>query len=215
MPLMAIETRYSVAPTVTDDISKGYGDRWLWENQATSLVYKCTDNSLGAAVWQPLAISSTVINQLLTGYSSGAGTVTATDSILQAIQKLNGNDTLKQDKAPSKIITAGEELAAGSVVYLKSDGKYWGTDADAYATTAGELLYVPTLIAAEATGLGYEEYDIAGVALTPGTEYFISATKGAYTSTEPTTAGQSSRVVARATSTTNTHFKPCCVVLGY
>ena len=31
------------------------------------------------------------ISQVLTGYTSGAGTVSATDSILQAIQKLNGN----------------------------------------------------------------------------------------------------------------------------
>ncbi len=33
-----------------------------------------------------------VIAKVLTGYSSGAGTVAATDSILTAIQKLNGND---------------------------------------------------------------------------------------------------------------------------
>lgn len=33
-----------------------------------------------------------VIAKVLTGYISGAGTVAATDSILQAIQKLNGND---------------------------------------------------------------------------------------------------------------------------
>ncbi len=33
-----------------------------------------------------------VIAKVLTGYTSGAGTVAATDTILQAIQKLNGND---------------------------------------------------------------------------------------------------------------------------
>lgn len=33
-----------------------------------------------------------VIAKVLTGYTSGAGTITAADSILQAIQKLNGND---------------------------------------------------------------------------------------------------------------------------
>lgn len=36
-----------------------------------------------------------VIAKVLTGYTSGAGTVASTDSILQAIQKLNGNDGLK------------------------------------------------------------------------------------------------------------------------
>ena len=36
--------------------------------------------------------NSAVIAKVLTGYTSGAGTVAATDTILQAIQKLNGND---------------------------------------------------------------------------------------------------------------------------
>jgi len=35
--------------------------------------------------------NSTVISKVLTGYTSGAGTVSATDTLLQAIQKLNGN----------------------------------------------------------------------------------------------------------------------------
>lgn len=39
-------------------------------------------------------ISFTVISNVLTGYTSGAGTVAATDTILQAIQKLNGNTAL-------------------------------------------------------------------------------------------------------------------------
>ena len=34
----------------------------------------------------------TVIAKVLTGYTSGAGTISATDSILSAIQKLNGNN---------------------------------------------------------------------------------------------------------------------------
>jgi hypothetical protein len=40
-----------------------------------------------------------VIAKVLTGYVSGAGTVAATDSILGAIQKLNGNDALALPKA--------------------------------------------------------------------------------------------------------------------
>jgi hypothetical protein len=37
-------------------------------------------------------VGDLAISQVLTGYTSGAGTVAATDTILQAIQKLNGND---------------------------------------------------------------------------------------------------------------------------
>jgi hypothetical protein len=45
--------------------------------------------SVGNAATVP---NATVIGKVLTGYVSGAGTVAATDTILQAIQKLNGND---------------------------------------------------------------------------------------------------------------------------
>lgn len=48
-------------------------------------------NELGALS----ILNASVIGKLLTGYTSGAGTVAATDTILQAIQKLNGNDALK------------------------------------------------------------------------------------------------------------------------
>lgn len=44
----------------------------------------------------------------LTGYTSGAGTVAATDSILQAIQKLNGNITAYQVKAVSYTLTSSD-----------------------------------------------------------------------------------------------------------
>lgn len=44
---------------------------------------------------QPASISAaTVTGKLLTGYVSGAGTVAATDTILQGIDKLNGNQSL-------------------------------------------------------------------------------------------------------------------------
>lgn len=39
--------------------------------------------------------NASVIAKVLTGYVSGSGTVSASDTILQAIQKLNGNDALK------------------------------------------------------------------------------------------------------------------------
>ncbi len=44
-----------------------------------------------------------VIAKVLTGYTSGAGTVSATDSILSAIQKLNGNDALALPKTGGTI----------------------------------------------------------------------------------------------------------------
>jgi hypothetical protein len=41
--------------------------------------------------------NSTVINKVLTGYVSGAGSITATDNILEAIEKLDGNNATNAD----------------------------------------------------------------------------------------------------------------------
>jgi hypothetical protein len=51
-----------------------------------NLTGEVTTSGLNATV-----ANSAVIGKVLTGYVSGAGTVAATDTILQAIQKLNGN----------------------------------------------------------------------------------------------------------------------------
>jgi len=55
-----------------------------------------------------------VIAKVLTGYVSGAGTVAATDSILQAFQKLNGNVALKADLA-SPTFTGTPTLPTGTI----------------------------------------------------------------------------------------------------
>lgn len=61
-------------------------------------------------------LSDTAVTaKLLTGYVSGAGTVAATDSVLQAIQKLNGN----QVAVPAGV-TDGSNAAAGKIGEYKS-----------------------------------------------------------------------------------------------
>lgn len=42
----------------------------------------------------PTVLNSSVIAKVLTGYTSGAGTVAATDNVLQAFQKINGNEVV-------------------------------------------------------------------------------------------------------------------------
>lgn len=54
-----------------------------------------------------------VIAKVLTGYVSGAGTVAATDSILQAIQKLNGNDATNANLT-GPITSVGNATAVGA-----------------------------------------------------------------------------------------------------
>lgn len=70
-------------------------------NKVTSISGSSTDTQYPSAklVYDQLATKlatsaftdAAVTGKLLTGYTSGAGTVAATDTILQAIQKLNGN----------------------------------------------------------------------------------------------------------------------------
>lgn len=75
-----------------------------------------------------------VINKPLTGLSSTAGTVTATDTIVQAIGKLNGNDGLRQ---PLSAITAKGDMYVGSSsantqrLGIGENGSVLSTDLDA------------------------------------------------------------------------------------
>ncbi|PAZ06007.1 MAG: hypothetical protein CAK88_05805 [Verrucomicrobiia bacterium AMD-G2] len=57
--------------------------------------------------------ATTVTGKALTGYSSAAGTITATDTILGAINKLNGNNALKANLA-SPTFTGTVRLPTGT-----------------------------------------------------------------------------------------------------
>jgi hypothetical protein len=59
--------------------------------------------------------NSAVLGKVLKGYVSGAGTVAASDNILQAIQKLNGNN-------PAHYI--GESYGGGIVFYVYDNGRH-------------------------------------------------------------------------------------------
>lgn len=78
---------------------------------ATSQVIAATDTVLQAFGYLQAQITLRALN-LLTGYSSAAGTVSSSDSVLEAIQKLNGNsvDDLSQYSILNTVqgsITAG------------------------------------------------------------------------------------------------------------
>ncbi|MFA6524618.1 MAG: hypothetical protein WC264_03935 [Candidatus Paceibacterota bacterium] len=83
-----------------------------------------------------------VIAAPLTGYTSGAGTVAGTDTVLQAIQKLNGNtDALAL--GASSIVTVGA-LSSGSLAtgFTPVGATLGGTGQSLYAV--GDLLYADT-----------------------------------------------------------------------
>jgi hypothetical protein len=72
--------------------------------------------------------NATVIGKVLTGYVSGAGKVTATDNILQAIQKLNGNNPMHY---------IGESYGGGIVFYVYDNGQHGLIAATVDATVNG------------------------------------------------------------------------------
>jgi len=80
--------------------------------------------------------NSAVIAKVLTGYTSGTGTVAATDTILQAIQKLNGND--------AATLTAAQAYADGLVTGLLDlkGGADVSTNPNYPAALKGDTYYV-------------------------------------------------------------------------
>ena len=126
--------------------------------------------SIGNAATVP---NATVIGKVLTGYVSGAGTVAATDTILQAINKLNGNDGAKAPLAsptftgtvtlPAATVVNGVTLgtAGGTTNFLRADGTYAAPPGGTFTggTLTGALNYASTVTIASAATT-----DIAGAA---------------------------------------------------
>lgn len=109
--------------------------------------------------------------------------------------------------AITQTATAGENLVAGNLCYLKSDGKYWKADNSAAATASTNLLMANGTINANNTGefIMYGQFTTAG--LTAGSVYFVG-TAGAITTTTPTTQDYVIRPVGTALSTTVLLFTP-------
>lgn len=63
----------------------------------------------------PTITNASVIAKVLTGYASGSGTISAADTILGAVQKLNGNDALKAPLA-SPTFTGTVTVPAGAAI---------------------------------------------------------------------------------------------------
>lgn len=104
--------------------------------------------------------------------------------------------------------TAGENLVAGNLAYLKSDGKLWKANADAVATIKGLLVLVLETINTDKTGtcLLKGKYTTSG--LTVADELFVSTTAGTWQNTAPSGSGDVVRIIGYAFSTTVLYFDP-------
>jgi hypothetical protein len=97
--------------------------------------------------------NSAVIGKVLTGYTSGAGTVAATDTILQAIEKLNGNTAAVPGTVTSVSVVSNNGFA-GTVATATS------TPAITLTTTVTGMLKgsnVSGIVSAGTSGTDYSD----------------------------------------------------------
>lgn len=111
--------------------------------------------------------NSAVITQLLTGYVSGAGTVSASDSILQAIQKLDGNSSNASVIARTLTgYTAGAGTVSSSDSILSAIQKVDGNDAlkvlKSTVTAKGDLIGATASSTVSPVAVGADGYTLIG-----------------------------------------------------
>lgn len=109
-----------------------------------------------------------VIAKVLTGYTSGAGVVAATDTILQAIQKLNGNDATNANLTGPITSVGNATTIAASPTITTPNIVGTSTNNNAAAGSVGE--YISSVIASgSAVALTtVTPINITSIALTAG-----------------------------------------------
>jgi hypothetical protein len=128
--------------------------------------------------------NSAVIGKVLTGYVSGAGTVAATDSILQAVQKLNGNDANLQP-----LDAALTALAAGSD-FVQFTGPATSTKVFTLPNASSTILTSNAVVTAAQGGTGVANANtitLAGNLTTAGANALTLTSTAATNVTLPTT----------------------------
>lgn len=130
-----------------------------------------------------------VIAKVLTGYTSGAGTIAATDSILQAIQKLNGNDATNAN-------LTGDVTSVGNATTLATVNSNVGSFTNSSITvnakglviaassgaSAGLTVGTTTITSGTTTRVLYDNAGVVG-------EYTITGTGNVVMSASPTLTG--------------------------
>lgn len=156
-----------------------------------------------------IAVSTTDVYVCVSPYPAGSGAGDMTEAEYNTLAVTGQVD---KSNAVTLTGTAGENLVAGDLVYLKSDGKWWKARGNA-ATTIGLLALATSSITADIAGLilrqgpvtlGSWSWSIGGTA---GILYVSTATAGVFQQTVPTT-GTFAQVCGYATSTTSIYFDP-------
>ncbi|GAI89662.1 unnamed protein product, partial [marine sediment metagenome] len=109
---------------------------------------------------------------------------------------------------------AGEDISAGEIVYLKSDGKLWLADADGTGTMPVKAMATAD-ISAQATGVFLLDgfMFLTAWEWTVGASLYAHTTPGAMTATAPSSSGDEVQRLAIAVSADVVNFRPSKDVL--
>jgi len=165
--------------------------------------YLIVNPSTGPAITQESTVDS----------SAGAGDSGKIPS-LDAGGKLHTSFMPTGFGADTRTVTAGENLAAGDLIYLDSAGEAFKADANSEAKEA--IGFVLASVTAAATGTVYFGSGIITglTGLTAGARYFLSAsTAGGISTSKPTGASDIIQQAGFALSTTEFYFEPQSAIL--
>lgn len=138
------------------------------------------------------ATDTDVTGKLLTGYTSGAGTVSATDSILQGIQKLNGNIVALGTPVTSVVGTASRITVTGTTTAtVDIAATYVGQTSITTLGTIATGTWNGSVIAGQYGGTGVantgKTITLGGNLVTSGASSITLTSTGATNVTLPTT----------------------------
>jgi hypothetical protein len=138
------------------------------------------------------------IGSMLTGWTSGPGTITSGDNVLQALQKLDGNISAITSSSVRETITQSSHGFTAGKILRRTSGA-WAATANTSAAAAEALGVVES--ATTNTFVIVYSGKVALSGLTDGSNYWVDAT-GGLTATEPTTSGTVSKPIGVALSST-------------
>jgi hypothetical protein len=141
---MANKADYEETPETGANIASHGLSNWLMRVTKDPLGLVADYSVLLSELQTALVSNAAVIGKVLTGYVSGAGTVAATDTILQAIQKLNGNIA-----AMPKPFVPSTTWDASSGTFPSGDTKGYAHKVTVGGTVDGVTFTINDLLVAE------------------------------------------------------------------
>lgn len=123
-------------------------------------------------------------------------------------------DTTLDSSGITLSFTAGENLIAGDICYLKSDGKFWKANSTDNTKIPCTTMATATILA-DASGifLFLGTLKDGTLSLTVGGNIYVSTTDGTITQTAPSSSGNIVQVIGIALSATVIYFNPNSVTV--